>query len=136
MNPAPQQHALLEGEVDETFANALASIRAVLKQSTDECLGKIERAIRTANREQAVAAVNAMFDELHGFELVHMESPLNALGINIRTVNCLNQAGIVTVGKCCEYTSEYLSAMYGLGPKAIVELRKSLERHGYALRKS
>lgn len=136
MNPAPQQHALLDNEVDDTFANALASIRAVLKQSTDECLGKIERAIRTANREQAIAAVHKMFDDLHGFEMVHSESPLNALGINIRTVNCLNEAGIATVAKCCGYTSEHLSAMYGLGPKAIVELRKSLERHGFSLRKA
>ena len=136
MNTAPQQHALLEGEVEETFANAIASIRSVLKQSTDACLGKIEQAIRMANREQAIAAVNQMFDELHGFEIIHGDSSLNALGINVRTVNCLQAEGIRTVAACCQHSAEYLATISRLGPKAIAELRRALDRHGFALRKA
>lgn len=132
--PATAQQTNWHGEAEDSFTEALASIRSVLNRATDECLAKIEMAIRRSNREEAIAAVNRMFDGFAGFEHVTLESPLSDLGINVRTVNALEEMNVFTIREVCGLTSQYLDRIRNFGPKAIGELEQALRRHGFKLR--
>ena len=52
----------------------------------------------------------------------------------MRAINALAEEGIMTVSVLCAMTEEELLGLYGIGPKAVMEIKEALEDEGLRLR--
>ncbi len=55
------------------------------------------------------------------------------LGLGVRTTNCLERAGIRTIGQLASLTDRELSRTPNLGRKRLAEIRKALQALGLSL---
>ena len=56
------------------------------------------------------------------------------LSLSLRVVTALCEGGIMTVRELCEMTEEKLLDIWGIGPKAVIEIKEALEEEGLSLR--
>jgi DNA-directed RNA polymerase subunit alpha len=59
------------------------------------------------------------------------ETPIEELGLSVRTYNALKRAQITKVGQVVEMSDEDLMAVRNFGRKSLDELRQKLVQHGY-----
>jgi DNA-directed RNA polymerase subunit alpha len=59
-----------------------------------------------------------------------LSMPVKALNLGIRALNCLDSAGVKTVGQLLERTEEDLLAIPNFGRRTLEDLRDSLAEHG------
>ncbi|MBE0415774.1 MAG: DNA-directed RNA polymerase subunit alpha, partial [Dehalococcoidia bacterium] len=64
--------------------------------------------------------------------LEQYNTPIEQLGLSVRTFNCLKRAGITKVGELLERNDEELLKIRNLGRKALEEVRKQLKAKGFA----
>jgi DNA-directed RNA polymerase alpha subunit len=65
---------------------------------------------------------------------VPAKSPIEALGLSRRTMNCLkSREGMTTVGDVVAMTREKLLRLEGFGPKCLEDVQHQLEKHGRCL---
>ncbi|MFQ6117757.1 MAG: DNA-directed RNA polymerase subunit alpha C-terminal domain-containing protein [Candidatus Bipolaricaulia bacterium] len=72
--------------------------------------------------------------QAEGFVPVEGEAPIEVLGLSPRVYNCLERAGIATVGEILERLAEgdeNMLAIKNFGPKSLVELKEKLQAKGF-----
>ena len=69
-----------------------------------------------------------------GFVPVEGEVPIEVLSLSTRVYNCLDQAGIATIGEILERLAkgdEEMLAIKNLGPKSLAEIKERLQAEGF-----
>jgi DNA-directed RNA polymerase alpha subunit len=98
-------------------------------------LAQVEIAFNHGNIEEAHAAVDRVFEAIAAPPVqVTLESPLIELGLPVRVVNELEEAGVLTVRGLCEESIWSLGNIRNFGPLKVQEVVDAVERHGYRLR--
>jgi DNA-directed RNA polymerase alpha subunit len=94
-------------------------------------LAKVEIALHHGNEEEAHTVIARAFSEAQAKEQVTLDSPLIALGLPVRTVNGMEEAGILTVGDLCDWRLCDLISLPNFGERTAHEVRAAIERHGF-----
>lgn len=63
------------------------------------------------------------------------ETPLEELGLRVRTHNCLRRAGIETVEELLEHTAAWVMKIRGLGKQSYDEIIAALDKRDLSLRR-
>ncbi len=100
---------------------ALESAADILKRSFEAIFSSISSEGEKAEPE-GEAAPEGQKDIL--------DEPIDKLGISKRTLNCLNEAGIKTIGDLVSKTEGEILAVKNLGEKSLQEIKEKLEEFG------
>ena len=92
---------------------------------TDDFLEAVEEELRRRQIEALGPAAIGYDDDV---------VDIFTLSLSLRVVTALCEGGIMTVGELCEMTEEKLLDIWGIGPKAIEEIKEALEEEGLSLR--
>ena len=104
------------------------------QERISRCLRTVELALGRSNLEEAMAAVERAFAPLEDERDVTAETPLADLGINVRTVNGLEEAGLLTVGDLVKCTREDLQSLPNFGLRTVTVIESVLQRHGFGIK--
>ncbi len=61
---------------------------------------------------------------------------IDELGFEKRTFNCLKRSGLLTLRQLVQTSESELSALKGLGKKALIEIREKMAEHGIELKRA
>ena len=68
--------------------------------------------------------------------MISKDSSIEDLELSLRAYNPLRLAGITTVGKLCEYSTNELKNLSKMGSKSVEEIASKLGIYGFKLKKS
>ena len=72
----------------------------------------------------------------NGVDAEVMKIEISDLGLSLRSYNCLNRAGIRTLGDLCERTPEDMMKVRNLGRKSLEEVLSKMQEYGVHLKES
>ena len=78
--------------------------------------------------------VEAILEEIDKEEILRTQTPLNGLDLTVRTINCLQSEGLMTLEQVAEKSEAELMKLQYLGRKSINEVKSVLERQGMKLK--
>ena len=99
----------------------------------ERTLAMVQLALANCNQEQAEAAIARVFEDPGAVEIT-VESPITDLGLDVRTVNGLETAGLITVGQLVEKSRDELLDLPNFGWRTANQIESSLANHGLRLR--
>lgn len=65
--------------------------------------------------------------------LTYDDASIDILELSVRAGNCLQRAGIMTIGQLCAMSEEELSRLRNMGKKTVVEIKEKLHKIGHEL---
>lgn len=147
--PVPPE--TIERCIESTTAALALSNRKEAQAAIDRCIERVRLALGHGNREEAhaaiercglsvlaafhqgnqeaLAAVDVAFGRRTNSPAVEFSTPVAELGLDVRTVNTLEDAGIKTVGALCGTTPADLETIPQAGPAFIKRLREVMAKY-------
>ena len=109
-------------------------LNAIEPAAIERCVETIRVALGHYNRDECIAAIDRAFGYQAAPLVVEFSTPVADLGLDVRTVNTLEDGGIKTVGALCGTTPRELEQIPQAGPAFIKRLREVMEKYKLPLR--
>ena len=122
----------------------IEEIRQKIKEATKHCEEQLDRDPRNSVGYKNIEEKLGMADTELLTSLLRIaemktektgETPLEELGLRVRTHNCLRRAGIETVEELLEHTDAWVMKIRGLGKQSYDEIIASLDKRDLSLRR-
>jgi len=122
----------------------IEEIRQKIKEAMRHCEGQLDRDQRNSAGYKIIEEKLGRADTELLMSLLRIaemktekagETPLEELGLRVRTYNCLRRAGIETVEELLEHTAAWVMKIRGLGKQSYDETIAALDKRDLSLRR-